>query len=474
MSHKVDISEVTDFSNDLKSMVADLKSSLTLVSKHIDKLNAMQSFSGKTAIAAKNYFNELHKTLLKSFELLFNDLDENLKKHIKSFQSRVDSSQNALIESNYLRDLIDNIDDDFDRLMDESESVKDTIRSVSDITSVSIPYTYSLESNHKTTIKDINKLDRELGLYTSIGRQDISQIDNILNHLQKAISNAGAVSGDARFKEIKGSAFSKVLLTLNSFVDVAQKGEELVTGITSSYTIYKAAKNKGLSVSKYTKNGKVMYRINATEDALKALGITPDSYAHHAIKKSKKNRFAPLNYYDRKTGTQIWSNTGKDVIDKYPAMRSWNDKASVAEKAKTVARETGRGTLQGLKDTVDIRGITKSGVLKGASKALGPLSVGLSYYSNLHDAKADGLIGKDAHSRAVTDTAVDVTISTAVQVAFTVAGTAFIPIPGVGTAVGVVAGMAANWVLNKGIFKDGKSIMDKAKGVFRKIKGWFN
>lgn len=155
-------------------------------------------------------------------------------------------------------------------------------------------------------------------------------------------------------------------------------------------------------------------------------------------------------------------------------MRSWNDKASVAEKAKTVARETGRGTLQGLKDTVDIRGITKSGVLKGASKALGPLSVGLSYYSNLHDAKADGLIGKDAHSRAVTDTAVDVTISTAVQVAFTVAGTAFIPIPGVGTAVGVVAGMAANWVLNKGIFKDGKSIMDKAKGVFRKIKGWFN
>ena len=44
MSHKVDISEVTDFSNDLKSMVADLKSSLTLVSKHIDKLNAMNLF----------------------------------------------------------------------------------------------------------------------------------------------------------------------------------------------------------------------------------------------------------------------------------------------------------------------------------------------------------------------------------------------------------------------------------------------
>lgn len=153
MSHKVDISEVTDFSNDLKSMVADLKSSLTLVSKHIDKLNAMSTFSGKTAIAAKNYFNELHKTLLKSFELLFNDLDENLKQHIKFFQSRVDSSQNALIESNYLRDLIDNIDDDFDRLMDESESVKDTIRSVSDITSASIPYSYSPDGNPEQLLR---------------------------------------------------------------------------------------------------------------------------------------------------------------------------------------------------------------------------------------------------------------------------------------------------------------------------------
>ena len=31
-----------------------------------------------------------------------------------------------------------------------------------------------------------------------------------------------------------------------------------------------------------------MYRINATEDALKALGVTPDSHTQQAIKKNKK------------------------------------------------------------------------------------------------------------------------------------------------------------------------------------------
>ena len=54
-----------------------------------------------------------------------------------------------------------------------------------------------------------------------------------------------------------------------------------------------------------------MYRIKATEDALKALGVEPNSHAKTAIKRNKQNRQAPLNYYDKKTGTQTWSKTGQ-------------------------------------------------------------------------------------------------------------------------------------------------------------------
>ncbi|GEM_PF-5737164 len=121
-----------------------------------------------------------------------------------------------------------------------------------------------------------------------------------------------------------------------------------------------------------------------------------------------------------------------------------------------------------------LKGKSNNGIVKGATKSLGFLGTGLSYYSNYHDAKADGLSGAGAHSQAVTDTAVDVTVSTAVQTGFTVAGTAFIPIPGVGTAIGVGIGIMANIGLNYKFGKSDKSLMDRVKSEVNKIKGWFS
>ncbi|MFD1335886.1 T7SS effector LXG polymorphic toxin [Oceanobacillus iheyensis] len=61
------------------------------------------------ATNAKNYFNDLHKTILITFEHLFTDLNDSLKKHLEMFQSRVDTSESAIIVSNYVKDLeIDN------------------------------------------------------------------------------------------------------------------------------------------------------------------------------------------------------------------------------------------------------------------------------------------------------------------------------------------------------------------------------
>lgn len=242
-------------------------------------------------------------------------------------------------------------------------------------------------------------------------------------------------------------------------------------------------------MTKYTKNGKVHYRINATENALRALGVTPDTHARKAFNQKKKSgipkshwseqtklkyqRNTPINYYDKKTGKQVWSKTGTEVIYKHPAMEAWNDKASKWEKAKTVGKAAGKGAANALRDTVDAKDIVKSGP-KGLTKSLGPIGGGLSYYSNYHDARADGLSGKEAHSRAAVDTTVDVAVGGAVQAGLTAAGTAFIPIPGVGTAIGVVAGVGANWLLNKKFGKSEKSVMDYTKSAFRKVKNWFN
>src|SRR5699024_12055877 len=107
------------------------------------------------------------------------------------------------------------------------------------------------------------------------------------------------------------------------------------------------------------------------------------------------------------------------------------------------------------------------------SKALGPLGAGLSYYSNYHDAQADGVKGKKAHSRAVVDTTIDTAVGAGVQAGSVALFTAAVPIPGVGTAIGVGVGVLANWALNKK-WDGKKSGMDVVKGGLRKIKGWFN
>ena len=115
-----------------------------------------------------------------------------------------------------------------------------------------------------------------------------------------------------------------------------------------------------------------------------------------------------------------------------------------------------------------MKSIVKSGgVIKGAGKALGPISAGLSFYSNLEEAKKDKLSGEKAVIRAVRDTAIDVAAGGAVQAGMTALFTVAIPIPGVGTAVGVAFGVIANTVLTTKFGKNNKSVMDR-------IKSWFH
>src|SRR5690625_2166996 len=97
MGRKVNIAEVSDLSNDLSSAVADFTTQLDSINSNIDQINSMNSFSGKAAIQAKGYFNDLHKTVLESFSNLFTDLDSQLKQHLDSFQSQVDSSVTAIV-----------------------------------------------------------------------------------------------------------------------------------------------------------------------------------------------------------------------------------------------------------------------------------------------------------------------------------------------------------------------------------------
>src|SRR5699024_12281529 len=111
MGNKVDTSEMENFSNDLKEASADIKGSLAQVEEKIEQVNNMKSFSGKAAKSAKQYLGEMHLTVLASFKGLFEDLEENLQQHIKTFASMVDYSATAVIRSDYLQDAKADIND---------------------------------------------------------------------------------------------------------------------------------------------------------------------------------------------------------------------------------------------------------------------------------------------------------------------------------------------------------------------------
>lgn len=267
-------------------------------------------------------------------------------------------------------------------------------------------------------------------------------------------------------------------------VDNVGKFNTAINGGIESIGMIWAGKKGGLKMElmRDPRTGRNVYRLFASERALHYLRVTPDARAlrelNYKLPKGDKawkpkhfeqqaNNSATLKFATKKQGQSGWSKVGEAALKDHSSLKYWNDKATITEKAKTVGKATVTGAGDSFKELVDVKGIFTSGVTKGVSKSLGPLTAGFNYYSNYHSAKNDGLTGKIAHTRATFDTAIDTAVGGAVQAASVALFTAAVPIPGVGTAIGVAVGLFANTWLNKKDKKTGESKMDT-------IKGWFH
>lgn len=278
------------------------------------------------------------------------------------------------------------------------------------------------------------------------------------------------------------SSANPTVLILKDAVGNAKRVTTGLTGGISAFGMYVAGKDGGLSTSRVfdPKMGTYGYRINATGKAVSSLKVDLDAKGFKELMKNvpkgnKKwspkhyeiaaNNTLMLKYGTKKTGQSGWSGIGDEALKKHPSLAYWNDQATNIQKAKTVGSATLQGAGKSFTDLVDVKGMVTGGPLKGISKGLGPIGVGLSYYGNYTTAKDAGLSDGEAAGRATLDTAIDVAVGGAVQAGFTALGTVLIPVPGVGTAVGVAAGLAANIFLNT---KFGE------KSPMEHIKGWFH
>ncbi|WP_147536197.1 T7SS effector LXG polymorphic toxin [Bacillus marasmi] len=478
MGNKVDISEVITFSDNVGDVVKDLQSAFKTIESNIQVIDQMDSFSGKAAKSAKKYFKDFHSTINKAFDELFTSIDKQLSSHIAIFKSDVDSSESALIDCDYLNDHIKNITNLFNKMIDTTGEINETISRISDISSISPPSTSIISHNKSEATDYINKTGEKLTNFTLVGKDDHSKINNVLNEITSLFKHVGELKGDDRFTTFYASPGIGALLTIKKINEHYGKAKTAYEGFITSKAMYKAGKNAGLRTEVVIVNGKKYYRLHATEEALKHLGIEPDAEAQRAFNRAKKlasgsESTTMLKYASKKPGKSGWSKTGEAALKKHSSLEYLNDKAGLTQKAKTVGKASLKGAGNSIKEVFDVKGIAKSGsFLKGAGKALAPIGAGLSGYSNFAEAKAEGVSGGKLVARTAMDTTVDLAVSGAVQTGIVAAFTVAIPIPGVGTAIGVGVGLWVNYRLSKrGKDKFGK---EKNDSVMDKLKSWYH
>ena len=506
------------------NMLTRLDGEMKAIETSIKSLVAMEdSLKGKGGNAIRAFYQDCHLPLLQFFTTLQSNYHSTLTQ-IKSALSALEPNGNGYIRESFLQGEVEQglskISQVTTNLTDESNALMDQVADI-----VSLPHlddsgvqdgVTSARKKRDNTVTDLNEFDTtqttaltqvESDLLTmqlwlleieGMMQDGLTDIDfpasrwaeyteghPLRTQLDSRIGNNDNVDADGK-EEKPGNVSSAhpTVMALKEAVGLAKKANTVVTGGVSAFGLYVAGKDGGLSTSRVynPRTGQYSYRINATGKALASLRADLDSKAFKELMRNvpKGNRtWSPkhyeiaatntvmLKYATKKPGQSGWSGTGEEALKKHPSLAYWNDQATASQKAKTIGTAAIKGTGKSFTDLVDVKGIVTSGPLKGATKALGPIGAGLSYYSNYTTAKDAGLSDGEAAGRATVDTAIDVAVGGAVQTAFTAAGTVLIPIPGVGTAIGIGAGLVANSFLNIKFGKEDKSVMDH-------IKGWFH
>lgn len=403
MGHKVDLAEVISFSDKVAKAADEVSLDTDVARNNIMKIDSMNTFTGHAAKSAKGYLNDLHVTLLDSFDVLHTVMKDNLKDHIDTFKSSVDTSDEAIVQTEYLNQTKVWVEIDHKNIVNSAESVKKSLDDISDIVYIRRPSLEDAISDYDDMMETIEKLDENLNTFTTKGKKDDSLEKDLLDNIKVVLNKANASKGAARFKEYKHGKEGSAVAALRQTVGYVDKGASVID-------------------------------------------------KHLEEKKTKRQ--------NNKT------NKPKD-----PGIKS-QGKTSIWSKAKGV----GGKFVKGIKDSVVKMGGGKAGI---PNRILGPAGGLLNYNANYQSAKDQGKTGFGAAFHAAEDTAIDLAIGSAVMVGATAAVTATVVAAGVTAPAAVVAGAAIivgvgiGKLLDIKFGKTKKSVTDRIKGGYRKIKGWF-
>lgn len=330
MNHKVDIFEVTDFYNDLQQASEEIQTSLIKVKKEIDMLYDMDSFSGEAAKEAKQYFGELHVTIVESFRGLFEDLEVKLEQHLEAFRSEVDVSDTAVIRSNYLQDIQEDMKELFDDLVKQDENIHDTIQEVSDISAATTPSFSDVDDYTNQSTKKLKEVEEDLASFNS--KDNGTDVKTIISQIEVSMNKAQTNEGQARFADFQGASQGSELAKLQDYTaekkderknKISSLEEKLKNGEKLSYTereiLYQHIQKEVLNEDDRTHMSEVSNLIQGDNEKLKEY-INEDVLASE---RSLENEIAVLEQY-LFAGNERPSDLQGNTVDRV-ALRSYLD-----------------------------------------------------------------------------------------------------------------------------------------------------
>src|SRR5690625_3179063 len=330
-----------------------------------------------------------------------------------------------------------------------------------------------LNSDHRSAIKTITDLEGDLESYTSSSRQEISQIEELIHHIEKTISNAGAVSGSDRFTDYQGSISGVGLHALKGFnddrreavIDEARDAKESAIKEMSEPSqellnkIYKDLKNGEIDETEYYEHLAEIRKLNNEEE-----GEVSGNFVRYVM-----DNFGDVT--DDLKDNAIAGIIGQKITD------AGNNKLNRADLVKAMNANYPSSTSNYLKK----QGNKILNVGKAVSGSLAALTIGVgSYIDYQHNDKTAG----EAFTKNATAGGAGLLAGTGASLLIKGIGGAFLASTPVGWAIagGVVAGTvvtaAFNWAYDNNFFgiQDGLDWagqqLDKAGEQINKGLNW--
>src|SRR5690625_691365 len=199
MNLKARMPEAIALSDKVSTAQDKIVTELNMVSSGIDDMMNLDEFSGAAADSAKEYFDNVHKTIVLAFQQLMIEIDTNLENHINTFHSDIDTSTKAKVDKHYLEEVKEDIETPFESLVETNEKVISTIDDVEDIVSVTKPKISSPQSDKNSIVELTEELIASLETYTTISNDRVKEM---IYHVKALMKDIQSYKGEERFKNV--------------------------------------------------------------------------------------------------------------------------------------------------------------------------------------------------------------------------------------------------------------------------------